>query len=714
MKRLKLLAAAAPLALAGGMVICAPALAAEEADTTTVGEVEVLGKKPVTLDQASATASRLDLTPLQTPASIELLSGDVVRERADLSTQDAVSRMTGITSMGTPGDGGGAATARGFSGLGSVMQLYDGMRLYVGAGTNTFPFDPWMVERIEALRGPASTMFGEGAIGGAIDIVPRHASDMRRYDYQIGYGSWNTFRAALGAQGPIVDGVSYRADVSYNSSDNWVQRGDSHSWAASGEVRWQASPSLAFTLRDDWGSQHPMEYFGTPLIDHLLDKSIIKTNYDTLDAVLRYTDNWTQFKGEWTPSANLSVKNDLYYLYSDRRWQNSEVYVQDSPTTLDRTDNFIAIEHHQHQYGDRAEATFRSDLGGMKNSVAVGAEFNRIFFDHINNGFADFGLPGNVVTIDHPDVGLFTDLSPPISPMYHTKSDQYALFAEDQLKFNDQWSLVLGARYDNFKFLRQPLTGAPAFGKTFKYTEWKAGLVYQPVDTLSFYASYATGADPLGSLVTSSSSTVLSDFDLSTAWQAEVGAKGIFMDGRGQWTVALYDIDKKKLLASVPGHPGETELVGERSAKGIEGTLTLIPTDKLRIEANAAYVDAQFEDFVEEVDDNVFVQRKGNTPPNIPKKTANLWVSYQFLPQFTARAGVRFVGRTFNNNANTLVVPSYSVTDLGVDWDVRDDTTVTLRVSNAFDKIYAQSTYADEQWILGRPRSVELLIRGRF
>ncbi|MDB5452387.1 MAG: TonB-dependent siderophore receptor, partial [Caulobacteraceae bacterium] len=145
MTRFKVLAAAAPLALAGGLALCAPAMAAEADAGVTVSEVEVTSRKTVTLDEAQETGSRLGLSALETPASIELVPGELIRERGDVSTQEAVSRITGFTSVGTPGDGGGAVTARGFSGLGSVMQLYDGMRLYVAAGTITFPFDPWTV-----------------------------------------------------------------------------------------------------------------------------------------------------------------------------------------------------------------------------------------------------------------------------------------------------------------------------------------------------------------------------------------------------------------------------------------------------------------------------------------------------------------------------------------------------------------------------------------
>ena len=83
-------------------------------------------------------------------------------------TQNAV----GITSIAAPGNGNLAFTARGFAGPSSVQQLYDGTRLYVGAGTVTFPFDTWSAERIEVLRGPASVPYGEGAIGGLLNLVP--------------------------------------------------------------------------------------------------------------------------------------------------------------------------------------------------------------------------------------------------------------------------------------------------------------------------------------------------------------------------------------------------------------------------------------------------------------------------------------------------------------------------------------------------------------
>ena len=83
----------------------------------------------VDLNTPTTAGSRLNLTALQTPGSVESQTGTQIRERGDASVQDAISRATGISRTGTPGDGGTSLSARGFTGQGSVMQLYDGQRL---------------------------------------------------------------------------------------------------------------------------------------------------------------------------------------------------------------------------------------------------------------------------------------------------------------------------------------------------------------------------------------------------------------------------------------------------------------------------------------------------------------------------------------------------------------------------------------------------------
>ena len=165
-RRLLLAAAGGALATAASTPAWAQSAAAPAPNTTLSG-LEVLGKKAggLELETPSATGSRLGLTVLETPASIQVISGEAIRDHGDRSVLEAESRAAGLTIIPTPGNGGTALSARGFTGVASVMQLYDGLQLYVGSGTVTFPFDTWTIDRLEVLSGPASVLYGTGAVG---------------------------------------------------------------------------------------------------------------------------------------------------------------------------------------------------------------------------------------------------------------------------------------------------------------------------------------------------------------------------------------------------------------------------------------------------------------------------------------------------------------------------------------------------------------------
>ena len=295
----KLLAAAASAALA--VAIAAPARAQQSsAPSSGSDDILVTGRRD-TLSLPTATGSRLGLTPLQTPASIAVLDGEELRARGDLTVVDAVTRTPGITSVANPGNGYTALASRGFSGQGSVLQLVDGIRLFPVAGTITFPTDPWNVGRIEVLTGPASVLYGQGALGGAVNIVTKAPdTDRVRLDGEAAYGSQNTVHLAGGAGGPLGRTLAARVDASYRRSDGIVDRGDSDSIALSGTLRFAPTDTLTLTLRHDTGDQHPTRYFGTPLIAGELDPAIRHRNYNVADARIHFRDNRTTLTADYT------------------------------------------------------------------------------------------------------------------------------------------------------------------------------------------------------------------------------------------------------------------------------------------------------------------------------------------------------------------------------------------------------------------------------
>src|SRR5262249_22120525 len=160
-----------------------------------------------------------------------------------------------------------------------------------------------------------------------------------------------------------------------------------------------------------------------------------------------------------------------------------------------------------------------------------------------------------------------------------------------------------------------------------------------------------------------------------------------------------------------PNNFALVQQVGQQSSYGVEATAAFPVAETLRFDLNGTLLHAQFDDFSELVSGRP-VSRVGNRPPNVPQSAANAWVTWNPTKSWQARAGLRFVGERFIDNANTWRMPSYTVTDFGVRRRLTDRLTADLRLYNAFDEVYALGFWngnaAAQQWLLGPPRRAEV------
>ncbi|MCG5248403.1 TonB-dependent receptor [Methylorubrum extorquens] len=677
--------------------------------------LEVTGKangapapKGLNLATPGRSASRLGLTPLQTPASVDVISGEVVRERGQFTVNEAVTQNgVGIASTASPGTGNSSFSARGFVGTNSVMRLYDGVRLYTS--TQTFPFDTWNVERIEVLRGPASVLYGEGAIGGVINVVPKRPTFHQINEAQVGFGSDFTRRIAVGSGGPINEVLAYRLDVSRNAGEGWLRpNGDFENLAISGALLYQPSADLSVTLSNDYGDNSPVRYWGSPLVNGRVPRALRDTNFNVADSDIRWRDNWTVLKAEWSPTADLTLRNIAYRMTSDRLYRNAEGYAFLPASERVQRSVFADIRHDQEQIGNRFDATLRGEVFGLPSQSVLGFEVNRIRYRHTNNqpyGGTDTVDPFAFVP------GRFINLVG-TTPGYETNSDQYALFAENRLVLTEQLSLITGLRYDAPSIRRDDLRNGGTFRRDFEALSWRAGLVYQPLPDVSLYASYATAVDPVGNFV--SLTVAQKDFSLSTGRQVEIGAKGFFWDGTAEWTLAGYRIVKDNLVSAVPGQPGVGVQVGSQSSQGVEAALSLSPWENWRIDANVALLHAQYDDFSQTVGNQV-ISYAGNQPTDVPERVANLWIAYAFAPQWEARLGVQHVGSMVSDFANLVRRPDYTLLNAILDYRPEPNSRLSLRLYNLTDKVYAAARGGNTASVLlGRPRSVELIYNVAF
>ena len=712
------------LSISALSVLLSAPLAAQDNGEDEDTNIVVVGERAQALTSESPTGSRLGITALETPATVTSVDGDDIRTLGDISFLDAVSRGPGVTQSATPGDGNTALSVRGFTGQGSIIQLFNGVRLFPNNGTITFPFDTWNVERIEVLNGSGSVLYGQGALGGVINVVPI-TPNFEQFEgrAKAAYGSFDTWRVAGGVGGPLADGVAFRLDAIYRESDGYVERGNSESVAISGAIEWRPTNNFSINLRHDYGDNRPMQYWGTPLADGVtLDTAIREENYNVGDAVIDWRDNRTQLTIDWQPARGLQLFNTAYYLDSRREWQNLESYFYDTAAgVVQRSSNF-GIVHNIEQYGDQGHVSYSAPLGdGVSNQILVGFDVNLIKLNYEHS----FGSHPQEDIVDpfNFDPGTFLN-TVGLLLRYRTRTENWSIYAEDRIEIGEQFSIVGGLRYEEntverFNFVyydagTQIIGETPALGggteteKTFKDFTWRVGAVYQPAPNVSLYGQYSTGVDPVGTLVSFTTSGTQFAFSNASGNQVEVGAKATFLDGAGAATVALYRIVKDDLTAQRTTN-GPIEQIGQRSSQGIEGTLELNLPAGFRIIANGTLLDANFDDFPQGD-----VDLTGNTPPAVPQETANFTLQWSPLENLRVGGGLRYVGERFSDSSNTRTIDAYAVVDLFASYAFSEAIAIDARVFNLFDEDYAIDSYGSQQWVLGRPQAFEVALRANF
>lgn len=675
------------------------------------------------LVEETRTGSRLDLTPLETPASVYSVDGDTIRALGDTDFNEAVTRAPGLAQSQSPGSGSIDITSRGFGGS-SVLQLFNGVRLLPNNGSLSFPFDTWNVERIEVLTGPGSVLYGQGALGGVINVIPKSANFSRaEVESEVRFGSFETYAAAIGMSAPITDGLAFRVDGSLRGSDGYVDRGNSKSLAASGSLEFRPTDRFSLVLRHDYGNQEPMNYWGTPLADGTtLDTSIRKRNYNVTDAILEFEDNRTQVSLDWAASDTLSFNGTAFRLSSRRHWENLESYFFDTAAgQVLRTDH-LGILHDVEQTGGQAHVKLDTALGnGLSNQLVVGVDINVFDVEYSHNGF-----PSSPDAVDPQnfDPGRF-DEGDGMKPRYRAHTETWAIYAEDRLEIGEQLSIIGGARFEKdkverFNFTYDP-TGETIVGETaafvggsreFEDFTWRVGAVYQPTPTLSLFAQYVTGVDPLGMLTTPSTAPNQVTFTNARGNQIEGGVKAMFPRGSGWATLSAYRIVKND-LAVQRTVGGPIEQIGQQSSQGIEAAVSFNLPGGFGIDANGTILDADFDDYPAPTAADPDFSYTGNTPPGVPEKTANVTLRYD-LGRLQARGSLRYVGSRYSNVANTIEMPDYVLLDAGVTYAVNQNLAVDFRVFNLLNEDYVIDNYGSQQWILGRPRAFEVGIRTSF
>ena len=699
---------------------------------------EVIGE--LGLARPSDTGSRLGLSLMETPATVEIIDGNTMRARGYKQVAEAVQSLPGVVSGESPA-APSTFSMRGFT-RSQITILRDG--LWVGPANMVMrPQNTFNLDRIEVLRGPNSVLHGQGAVAGTINTVNKSAEigEPQTMDILASYGRYDTYQLGVGAGGSLSDSVWYRADISQRESNGYVDRMDSSSLNATASLLWEATDTLSMKLSADYLEDDLADYWGTPLVPttsairpmnniistrtgETLDEATRYRNYNVSDSRAESDQLFVRADVEWSPSENLTFKNTLYKFDADREWLNAEGYIYCTQVVdvctqtgeIQRYYGYFFVFHDQDLLGNRFTAQYDFDVGRMENKLLGGFEVTNLDFER-SRGFrrAEPLALGDSVDPFSPVPGRYgPEELRGVSP---TDIETRAVFLEDMLEISDRFSLVAALRYEEMELDRENFNASgiresSGFDRDFDWMSWRIGAVFNMAENLVAYAQYSDAKDPVNAnifLVNAGE-----DFDLTDAEQWEVGIKAILMQGKVEATIAYFDIERDDVLERIGVDSAAN--VGGRESRGIEMSGTVAATGQLKLGANAAYTDAEFSSSAN------FVNFAGNTPPNVPQWTANLWASYD-IPNLPLEVGasVRFVDDRFGDNANNVTLKSYFLADVFAAW-THDNFRISARVNNVADEEYVSWSdvfylgqtdpgflYAN-QVLIGSPRTYELSI----
>jgi iron complex outermembrane recepter protein len=701
---------------------------------------------PLNTGGVAESASRLGLTVRQTPATVEVVDQQTMRDQGYRTTPDTVQGAVGVLSLDAAGAPAGFSM-RGFD-FSQVNVLYDGIKLGPQSFTSRV-MDTANLDRVEFLKGPSSLMSGDGAIGGAVNYVSKQptAGPIQNEAF-ISADSLGSIRSGFASSGSTsLEGLDYRFGISQDRINSFIDDDHKDLTNLSTRLNYRMSEVFrtfaAIEYRRDAGNS----YWGTPVVpaafagpfatsgvvsgsafshsfnNNLLgpvtiDSRTLTTNYNVLDNFTGANELWLRGGFEWALTDNVTLKSQVYWYHAKRSWLDSETYAFNTDTgTVDR-DRFF-VSHDQKVFGNVTDFVWNSQIFGMENRFAaqLAASSNDILFREDFGGF-----PQDTVALVGPDRGFygpFTDLETRSSHL-----DSVAVSFEDRLKITPTFALIGGVRLEDLALTRNALddTGAVLsnfpFTKTWTPVSYRAAYTWGPIRGLTFYSQYATAFDPAVASIFSIQPTL--PLVLTSSRIYETGVKQLFWDNKAEWTFSAFDIVRRNVFQAQGGQT--FKVAGEIATKGVEIAAAVRPIEGWKLWGNLAFTHTRYVNF--DFDGGSFT---GNTPPNVAPIIANAGASYRYTRWWwpvEIGASVRHVGKRYLWDDNAVVMDAYTVADafMFIDFErpsmlpAVEKTRLAFRVRNLTNRAYAAFSdpgYPDQVY-LGAPRTYEAALSFKF
>ena len=700
----------------------------QDSSPRTLPKVRVEAAAEGYATEAISTATKTDTPLREVPQSVSVITQAQIRDQAMQSLTDVVRYAPGV----------GAAQGEGnrdnpiFRGNASTADMFvDGIRDDV-----EYFRDLYNVERVEVLKGPNGMMFGRGAVGGLINRVTRQAN--REEIREAGFEAYSEGggRATADFGTAIGDALGLRVTGLYEDTDSYRDDVDFE--------RLGVNPTMFLALGENTTLRLGYEYYD---YDRVADRGIPSFNGrpSAADPATFFGDPHQSTTGATVNSATAVLEHRFASgasLTNRTRWADYDKEYWNVYAVTPVTDGVVGIEAYG-QESQRENLFNQTDLvldfqtGSIGHTFLVGMELGTQDSDNRrDNGLFDFGGGAPPVTVPaSSDQRVYVPFGNPrttfpvtfahvptaasTNPAFnHIETTQAAFYVQDQIKFSPHWQAIVGVRYDNldieFNNLNPPSATLPARIETRDdLISPRAGLIYQPVETLSFYASYSMATLPRAGAQMTSLTPTNEAFDPEEWENSELGVKWDIRPDLAA-TLALYQLDRTNVIAPDPNNPTQSILVDGQRTRGVELGLTGQITAAWSIAGGYAYQDAE----ITETQSAAVVD--GARVGQVPENTFSLWNRYDFTPNWGVGLGVIYSDEQFVAIENVLTPASnvtladYTRVDAALYWTVTPRLRVQANVENLLDEEYFPNAHNNNNITPGSPLAARLSVVTSF
>ncbi|NLQ16245.1 TonB-dependent siderophore receptor [Marinomonas sp. M1K-6] len=687
--------------LVSSCVLLVPVYSASGYAEEVLGTIEVVDEKLPKegekvegyVAKSSVSATKTNIAITETPQSVSVVTRDQMDDQGAIGVREALRYSAGVGAERYGFDSRGDATS--IRGSDPVIFL-DGLQKSFGF-YSTPRTESYTLESIDVIRGPASVLYGQGSVGGVVNLVSKRPQETPSNEVELQLGNHNRKQVSLDSTGKLNEEGSllYRIVLLGRDSDTQVDHVDddrrlimpSITWRPSKDTEWMVS-----MLRQEDHSGTSSQFL--PLYGTLYDAPyglptiasntfISEPDFDKYDAdetaitsLLRHRINDT-----WQLSQNLR------YSESDVVYQT--IYPIFTPS-LKANGDIARVAYSKHSYlnaltaDNRAQANF--SVGKINHNVLVGLDYQHAESGGKTAYLQDIGD----INVYEPVYGNYTPITASdYSDIKINTLMQTGVYLQDQVDMGDHWIALLGGRYDS----STNRTEGSDTDRDYAFTK-RVGVMYQMDSGVNPFISYSESFTPVMGVNFYGDS-----FKPIRGEQTEVGVKYQPIGSDSLYTATIYNLHEKNRKMTDPNNASNSIQAGKTRTRGVELEAKAALSNHWGLIANYAYSDTEV----------LKGANEGKRIASIPEHNASLWSQHELaellgVEGLRAGVGLRYVGSSWGG-ADKVKTPYVTLLDAMLAYG-RDNWEASLHVSNVENKPYYATCLARGDCFFGSGRTI--------